>query len=68
MKQHWSKTGDGQDRVTTNSSRDVTMRADKGITITDTDSRERSVRGDGATGVLGCFSDATRVNDKPSGK
>ena len=67
--QEWSKTGDGsQDRCTTHysdgSTRDVTERADGGITVTDTDSQGNQVSGEGARGFCG-LSDASRLNDTP---
>lgn len=65
---HWSKTGDGQDRLTKNytdgSSRDITRRKDGSITVTDTNSNGCKKTGDGATGILGSLSSATRVNTK----
>lgn len=64
----WSKTGDGQDRVTINnkdgSSRDITRTKDGGIVVTDTSSSGKQVTGDGATGISGSLTGATRINKK----
>jgi hypothetical protein len=65
----WSKTGDGQDRVTINnkdgSTRDVTKTKDGSLVVTDTSSSGKQVTGDGAPGFFGSMTGATRLNSKP---
>ncbi len=62
----WSKAGDGQDRLTRTykdgSNREITRAKDGGIVVTDTSSSGKQVTGDGATGLFGSLSTATRVN------
>lgn len=69
----YSKTGDGnQLRHTTvyedGSRREVTERADGSITVTDVDSNGHACTGDGARGLLGTVSDATRLNTTSEGE
>ena len=63
--QDWSKVGSGQDRVTTNfsdgSSRDATRREDGGITVTDRSNTGVEKTGEGATGITGTLTSATRL-------
>ncbi len=63
--QHWSKTEDGSDRMTTNygdgSSRDVTREHDGSFTVTDHDSSGGSKTHGGAADISGTFSSVTPV-------
>lgn len=70
METKWCKQGDGNlDRVVKNfddgSSRQCDRRADGGITVTDIRSTGEKVSGEGATGIFGGLSTATRLNDTP---